>query len=437
MKYFGTDGIRGVAFVNLTHKICFGCGNALTKLIKRPIVVIGRDSRTSGEFFSLSTALGIMLGGGKVVDVGIIPTAGVSHLVTSLNADFGVVISASHNAPNYNGIKILNKFGTKIDQNQESFIEENLNNLFIEENEIGKLYTKHTLKKFYIDFLIKSSWMNLFNCKIVLDCCYGASCDVAPKVFKKLGAKVITLHKVKDGKKINVGCGATNTKILSKAVVKYKADFGLAFDGDSDRLIAVDENGKEVSGDKIIYIFAKYLHKKNKLKNNLVVGTLLTNLGIEQQLKKYGINLIRSDVGDKNVANLMDKEGAILGGEDAGHIIIKDFLPTGDGILSGIILSCICKESKLPLSQLAQVELCPQVVANIKTPQKDKIISDKKLLILLKKLEKTYPNCMILVRKSGTEDVVRIMCQSNCQKQATQIVSEVAKLIEQLKNQYE
>ena len=436
MGYFGTDGIRGKVLEDIGHELSFKCGNALNHLAKNPKVIIGRDSRKSGSYINLAFCLGVITGGGSVDDVGICPTAGIAFLTKHLGYDFGVVISASHNPPNNNGIKIFNSQGQKLGERRERELESFFDKKCIADAMcLGKYNQSIKLLKEYEKFLQSTITNDLSSLKIVLDCCYGASCKIAPKVFKKLGAKVTVINNELNGDKINVNCGATNVESLKKEVLRKKANLGLAFDGDSDRLIAVDELGNEVDGDKILYLLANNLKKKNELTNNLVIGTKLTNLGIQNKLKEKGIDILLTDIGDKYVIEEMMAQNAKLGGEKAGHIILSEYMLAGDGILTGIKIAEIMSKEKKTLSALTNVEIYPQCSINCRVKDKDKIVSDIGLKKLVKDLENKAGNkARILVRKSGTEMLVRIMVESKdsvLAKEFAKILEEKVKEIEE------
>ena len=345
--FFGTDGLRGKVNEDLTQNIAYKIGNALSILKDNPKIIIGSDTRISNTYLSLSLASGAMSGGAKVIDVGVIPTAGVAYLVKTIKADYGIVISASHNSGEYNGIKVFDSDGYKLSDKEEEriercFIREKINDF----PNIGTYEQDFNLIKLYRNYLIERSERRLDGMTVVLDGAFGAAHRIAPEVFRKLGANVIASNCVNDGLKINQECGALYPDNLVKRVFRYKADIGFAFDGDADRLIAVDECGNVIDGDKIICALAKYFKKQGKLNKNVAVGTSHTNMAVEYELKKEGINLIRTDIGDKYVLAKLKEQGLSLGGEQSGHIIIKDLATTGDGILSAIIVANMILDEK-------------------------------------------------------------------------------------------
>ena len=304
-NFFGTDGIRGIFGQTLTPSLAKNVGNALCQVKSKPKILIGSDTRLSSDILKCSLAVGVMLGGGDVVDVGIVPTSCVSYLTETLAFDYGVMISASHNPPEYNGIKIFKHNGRKMNDEEESNLESYFSTS-IETPFQGK-YKQKNLSKIYINFLVSCSDVSLENYKICLDCSNGSSYKIAPKVFKMLGAEVFVTCGKNKGELINKECGSLHIENLIRFVKEKKANFGFAFDGDADRLIAVDDSGEVFDGDKILYILAKQMKKEGKLYANTVVGTSHTNSGIMNALNKHKINLIRTDIGDKYVIDAMEK----------------------------------------------------------------------------------------------------------------------------------
>lgn len=430
MIYFGTDGIRGIVKTELTTDIAFKCGLALTKITKKPKVLICSDTRKSKDLIGFSLISGVLSGGGNVVDIGIAPTSCASFLLTMLKFDYGVVISASHNPKEYNGIKIFNKFGEKVSDKIECEIENHITNSVPDLNEIGSYFKNENLQKKYTNYIINSVNTRLNGLKVVLDLANGASFKLAPKIYRSLGAEVVTINDCTKGE-INENCGSLNLQSLTENVIINKADIGLAFDGDADRLICVDKNGNVVDGDIIIYILALSFKKRNLLKNNVVVGTTQTNLKIEQNLKARGINFIRSDVGDKYVIEKMKEYNACLGGEQSGHIIIKDVLPTGDGILAGLRLLEVMKLENKSLDKLNNISLMPQISTNINVKDKVRIKNSEELSELVKTLSENFDG-RIIVRCSGTENKIRVLVEGKSKTKLKIITSEIVKLIDKL-----
>lgn len=430
--YFGTDGIRGVVNKDFTNEVCYKCGNALASICPNAKILIGRDTRVSGSFVSLAFSTGCLIGGANVVDVGVIPTAGISYLVKKLNFDFGVVISASHNPPEHNGIKIFDKNGDKINSSLEDLIEKQ----FVKNNIVNAMYVgtycqKTYLNRQYLKHLIKSG-QSLKGVKVAIDCSNGASSNFAHKVFKALGANVYKINVKNDGRLINENCGALYPQMLSDVVVKQKCDMGFAFDGDSDRIIAVDEKGNIVNGDLILFVLAKYFGEKGKLKNNCVVGTTQTNMGLELALKNIGVKLFRSDVGDKYVVEKMKEVQAELGGEQSGHIIIQKYSNTGDGILAGVVLAGIVSKTKKSLSKLYETKLYPQTNINVEVIDKLRILNSQSLKIFVKECEKELKGGRIVLRASGTESKIRIMVEGENQTLVKSVAEKLEKMVKSI-----
>lgn len=412
--FFGTDGLRGVVGEELTYDIAFKCGNSLSQNMQGGRVLIGRDTRVTGSFLVGALACGLLSGGVDVVDAGIIPTAAVAYLTKSFKFDYGISITASHNPMQYNGIKIFSLKGEKLQDKEEEKIERGfIKSKNVSAEKIGLYVQKINLRKHYIDYLVNTISGSLSGLKVVLDASNGASYSIAPEVFRKLGAKVIKTSCMNNGLKINDKCGSLHPERLAKKVKQYGADMGFAFDGDADRLIAVSEKGKIIDGDMILHALALVFKQRGMLVNNAVVGTSQTNMGIELSLKEKGIKLLRADVGDKYVANLLNKNGLVLGGEQSGHIIIKKFMQTGDGILTAILLAHFCKESGKPLSEFCKVRVFPQVNKDIVVKEKLRILGSEPLLTAITNAQQELAGLgRVLVRASGTEPKIRIMVES-------------------------
>ena len=412
--FFGTDGLRGKVNEDLTQNIAYKIGNALSILKENPKVIIGSDTRISNTYLTLAVANGAMSGGAKVIDVGVVPTAGIAYITRMTSADFGIVISASHNSGEYNGIKVFDKNGYKLSDKEEEKIER----CFIREKvndfpNIGTYEQDFTLAKLYRNYLISSSQNSLKGKTIVLDCALGAAHRFAREVFRKLGANVIASNCVNDGMKINDNCGALYPENLIKRVFRYKADMGFAFDGDADRIIAVDEKGKIIDGDMIIFGIAKYLKSLGKLKKDTVVGTSHTNMAIEEELKKCGIDLIRTDIGDKYVLMKLLEKDLSLGGEQSGHVILKDYATTGDGILTAIILANMLINKGVSMSEALEIELYPQVNKNVVVSDKLRIMNSEELLKAMTAYNTELSGKgRLMIRASGTEPKIRVMVES-------------------------
>ena len=432
--FFGTDGIRGIACEELTHELAHKCGNALGSCTKNAKIIIGADTRKSGSYIKLAFAVGAISAGANIVDVGICTTPALSYLVRKLKYDYAVVISASHNSAKYNGIKIFTSDGFKLCDDKENALERK----FVRQTncsytEIGSYRQNFKLTTKYVNYIKNQCASDLSGLKIVIDASNGASYKIAPKIFKELGAEIVTISCKKDGDNINNNCGSLYPESLIKQVKSCNADMGFAFDGDADRIIACDESGNILDGDIILYILAKYLKSKSKLKSNCVVGTRHTNMGIENSLKENGISLIRTDIGDKYVIAKMEELKLSLGGEKSGHIIMRDYLTTGDGVLSAVMIAKICKETKNKLSKLAEVHLYPQCNLDVVVEDKMRIINSEKLSDEIKRTEKSLgKNSRVMVRASGTEKKIRIMVECANEVLAEIKAMQLKKIVEQI-----
>ena len=441
-KYFGTDGVRGVANKELTCDLAYKLGRAggyvLANNEYKVKVVVGRDTRQSGDMLEAALIAGLMSVGCDVITVGVIPTPGVAYLTRKYGAECGVVISASHNPMEDNGIKFFNKDGFKLDDEIELKIEEYIDNM--EKiaynpigNEVGVRIHKHTAAQDYVDYLKSIVDTDLTGLKVVLDCANGAAYKVAPEVFRELGAEVIAMNVTPDGENINHKCGSTHPEGLQKAVVEHNADLGLAYDGDADRLIAVDETGTIVDGDHIMILGAVYLKKQNKLANDTLVVTTMSNIGLHVAAKEYGIDLAITDVGDRYVIEEMKKSGHNLGGEQSGHMIFLDYNTTGDGTLSSLIVSKIVKEEGKTLSeQSALMTTYPQVLINVdvRNEVKNKFMENDEIRTEIEKLEKLMAGTgRVLIRPSGTQPLVRVMLEGKDEGQIRELAQELADLI--------
>ena len=443
-KYFGTDGVRGVANKELTCDLAYKLGRAggyvLANNEYKVKVVVGRDTRQSGDMLEAALIAGLMSVGCDVITVGVIPTPGVAYLTRKYGAECGVVISASHNPMEDNGIKFFNKDGFKLDDQIELKIEEYIDNM--EKiaynpigNEVGVRIHKHTAAQDYVDYLKSIVDTDLTGLKVVLDCANGAAYKVAPEVFRELGAEVIAMNVTPDGENINHKCGSTHPEGLQKAVVEHNADLGLAYDGDADRLIAVDETGTIVDGDHIMILGAVYLKKQNKLANDTLVVTTMSNIGLHVAAKEYGIDLAITDVGDRYVIEEMKKSGHNLGGEQSGHMIFLDYNTTGDGTLSSLIVSKIVKEEGKTLSeQSALMTTYPQVLINVEVRNevKNKFMENDEIRTEIEKLEKLMAGTgRVLIRPSGTQPLVRVMLEGKDEGQIRELAQGLADLIKE------
>lgn len=445
-KYFGTDGVRGIANSELDSNLAFNLGRAggyvLGKENKgnKVKVVVGRDTRISGDMLESALVSGLMSVGCDVITIGIAPTPAVSFLVKKLNADCGVVISASHNPMEFNGIKFFNKKGFKLDDKIELEIEEYIDaperiDYYPTGNLIGTKIDMKEALNLYVEYLSTIANVDFKDLKVVLDCANGASFEVAPNVFNKLGATVITINNSPDGININDNCGSTHIELLQSKVVEVNADLGLAYDGDADRLIAVDEKGCVLDGDIILCICSMYLKKIGKLSKDTLVATVMSNLGLSIFAKENNINIAKTSVGDRYVLEEMLKHGYNLGGEQSGHIIFLDYNTTGDGVLSSLILSKILVESNKKISELSSLMTqYPQVLINakIKNSNKSRYMDVPEIKSKIEDIESILDGeGRVLIRPSGTEPLVRVMLEGKDKEQLLLLAQELANLIEE------
>lgn len=437
--FFGTDGLRGKVNDDLSYEVAYKCGNALARKYPNAKVLIGRDTRGSGSLFTLAFSAGAMNAGVSVTDVGICPTAGIGYLITHLGYDFGVVISSSHNPAEYNGIKIFDSTGKKLGDARENELERCfLKEKVVPYDKVGTYAYEPRLILHYEKFLSSSIDVSLKGKTIVLDCAHGASYKLAPAVFRDNGAKVIATYCKPNGTNINDGCGALHVEKLQKYVLKYKADMGFAFDGDSDRVIAVDENGEVVDGDKIIYMFAGEYKRQGKLNPAMVVGTRHTNMGVEIALKKQGIELLRTDIGDKYVSQKLIEKNLLIGGEQCGHVFVRDKLPTGDGILNALLVAAICAKTGKKLSSFFDYQNYYQCNINVAVGDKVRIINSEVLADAVDKAEKRLEGKgRLMIRISGTEPYIRIMVECADHLLAEELALELKQTVEKLNAEYD
>ena len=434
-KYFGTDGIRGIVNNDLDCSVAFKIGNALSCIKKSATVVIGQDSRRSGDMLKASLSSGLMAGGADVYNLGLMPTAGVAYLTKSSNADFGIVISASHNPKEYNGIKIFDCDGYKLPDKAEAEIEAHMGiENFVSPDNTGRLFESDR-KSTYEQSLKSSIDVSLAGMKIVMDLANGAAAEIAPRVFENAGADVIAISGDSESGNINENCGALHPEHMRKAVLASGADMGVAFDGDSDRLIVCDEKGNIINGDIILYVIAGYYKENGILNRNIVVGTLHTNMGIENAMREKGMHFLRSDIGDRYVIAKMKESGSILGGEQSGHIILGNKSTTGDGVLTALVLCGIMKDYAKPLSSLVNVKQYPQENLNIIVPDKTAVMNDAELWEHIGKAEKRMGSSgRIIVRASGTEPKIRITTECADAGFAKQLAEELAEFVSKIAN---
>lgn len=441
-RMFGTDGIRGIANTEITCDMAMKIGAAgayvLTNEVRRPRILVGCDTRKSGDMLCAAIIAGICSVGGDVINVGVVPTPALAYLVRLYGADAAVMISASHNTMEYNGIKWFDGKGFKLSDALEDRIEEIIKSgmqikLPVGEA-VGQMIPVAKAKENYIEFLISASSQRCDGMRIVLDCANGSAYDIAPKVFTTLGAQVLAFSDEPDGCNINDNCGSTHPERLQQLVREHGADLGFAFDGDADRLIACDEHGNIVDGDLIMGICARHLNAIGKLKHNTLVVTVMSNLGLKLKLRSEGINIAETAVGDRYVLENMLANGYCLGGEQSGHVIFLDHSTTGDGLLSAVQLLNALKTGKMKLSSLAkEIPIFPQVLVNVEVEQniKSKAMQDGDLTSKIDEIIKKHGDQgRVLVRPSGTEPLIRIMLEGRDESVILADALEIAEILE-------
>ena len=443
-KLFGTDGVRGIANTELTGRLAYELGRAgayvLTKETSHtPKILVGMDTRISGDMLEAALTAGICSVGAHAVLAGIVPTPAVAYLVRKYKLDAGIVISASHNPVEYNGIKFFNSEGYKLRDELENMIEEIV---LSDRDDIPKptgefIGTKSVSEEAlddYIDFLTASGKVKFNGIKVAIDCANGASYKAAPIALLNLGADLCIIHNEPNGNNINLNCGSTHIDSLKKLVVENGADIGFAFDGDADRCLAVDENGELIDGDKILAICGLYLKENGKLSGDTVVGTVMSNMGLSVMGKKHGINIEQANVGDRYVIEKMLEGGYCLGGEQSGHIIFHEYNTTGDGIITAIQMLTVLKVKGVKASELAKVmDVYPQVLVNakIKNEYKNTYMNNEEVSTAVHSLEKKFEgDGRVLIRPSGTEPLVRVMIEGTDIEQMQRDAEELAAIIE-------
>lgn len=442
-KLFGTDGIRGIANEFLDAKLAYKTGRMAAHVLReegKNVILIGKDTRKSGDLLEAALVAGITSAGVNTLRLEVIPTPGIAYLTRKLDAMAGIVISASHNPGEYNGLKIFSHDGFKLPDETEDRIEELI---LAEEDtlphpigaEVGTSIPEEHHRKDYIDYLVGECEYDLTGLTIALDCAHGATYEIAPEVFERLGAKVVAINREPDGMNINRGCGSTNPEIIEKLVLESGADVGFAFDGDGDRVMAVDEKGKLMDGDHILAATSLFLRKRGALNHDTIVGTVMSNLGLLKFCEKEGLKFISAAVGDRYVLEEMRKNGYVLGGEQSGHIIFFDKSTTGDGILTAIEVLNAMREKNMPLSELAgYMKSYPQVLVNafVEEKKKKSYLDDEVIRDAIEKLEETFDGQgRVLIRPSGTEPLVRVMIEGKDEGEIEREAKKLAQLIEE------
>jgi len=435
MALFGTDGVRGVAGVDLTAELAFNLSTAAASVLAdlgefaghRPTAIVGQDSRASGQYLEEAICRGLSSAGIDVYRVGILPTPAISFLVKDRGADLGVMISASHNPASDNGIKFFDRTGSKLADQIEAKIEGVLGKTVVSNNGAGRVIEDFEAKESYIKNLLKSLDVNLSGLKVVVDCANGAASFVAPDVLKRAGAEVVAISASPNGLNINDNCGSTHLESLIAAVKDEGADIGIAHDGDADRVLAIDDKGSVIDGDFILGILAQDM----ELPTKTVVGTVMTNLGLIKALEEKGIKFIATAVGDRYVLEEMLAGGHVLGGEQSGHIIMSKYANTGDGLLTALQLISKLKKSGKSASELASfMKRYPQVLINVSGVAKEKLASNQVITKAVSDVEKKLSDKgRVLLRASGTEALIRVMIEAEDHSLAQELASELATLV--------
>lgn len=441
-RMFGTDGVRGIANKDLTSEMAYNLGRAgayvLTEGAHKPKILVGKDTRISGDMLESALVAGILSVGAEAITLGVIPTPAVAHLTRKYGADAGVMISASHNPVEYNGIKFFDNKGYKLPDELEDEIQGVIESGFEGVpspigGDIGKAQVEVGALDDYIDFAKETIAVNLRGLKVALDCANGAVYKAAVRAFRELEAEVYIINDNPDGTNINEKCGSTHPEELMDYVVRKGCDVGFAFDGDADRCLAVDEKGNLVNGDFILALCGKHLKEINRLKDNTVVVTVMSNLGLDIAFKEMGINCLKTKVGDRYVLEEMIKGNYVLGGEQSGHIIFSKYNSTGDGLVTALQIASIVKKNKKPLSELCSImKQLPQTLVNAVVPNEKKNIylEDKEIVEEIQRIESILDGRgRVLIRPSGTEPLVRVMLEGENQEEIDKLAHNLVNMI--------
>jgi phosphoglucosamine mutase len=445
-RLFGTDGVRGLANVDLTADLALGLAQATAVVLgqgrsaearraagKRPVAVLARDPRVSGEFIAAAVAAGLASSGVDVLDAGVIPTPAAAFLIADIDADFGVMISASHNPAPDNGIKIFARGGRKLPDEVEARIEHYLTqpNLAPTGAGVGRIRRFADAEDRYVVHLLASLPHRLDGIHVVLDCAHGAAAGVSPEVFRDAGATLTIIGNDPDGMNINDGVGSTHLDQLAKAVIEHGADIGIAHDGDADRCLAVDADGNVINGDQIMAILAVSMKERGHLTKDTLVATVMSNLGLHVAMAEHGISIVQTKVGDRYVLEEMNEHGFALGGEQSGHVIMSEFATTGDGILTGLHLASEMARTGKTAAELASVMVVyPQILVNVKDVDRNAIHTDEILAAAVLSAEKELGDTgRVLLRPSGTEQLVRVMVEAADQPTADRLAHALADVV--------
>ena len=450
-RLFGTDGVRGLANADLTPELALGIAVAAAHVLvesrdggvaaarargTRPVAVVGRDPRASGEFLEAAVTAGLASAGLDVIRVGVIPTPGVAYLTQTLRADLGVTISASHNAMPDNGIKLFDRFGYKLSDDIEEQIQDRLDEPWQRPTGggVGRVYDDPEAVVRYVDHLVGTAPARLDGLRVVVDCAHGSASAVAPEVYRRLGARVYTLGAEPNGLNINDNVGSTHPEQLQKMVVDLSADLGIAHDGDADRCLAVDADGNLVDGDQILAICALALREAGELVDGTVVSTVMANLGFKLAMAEQGVQLVETAVGDRYVLEVMLRDGFVLGGEQSGHVLFTQHATTGDGTLTAVQLMARMAATGRPLGDLAAVmHRLPQLLINVRVADKSKADGSAELAAAISAAEARLGAAgRVLVRPSGTEPIVRVMVEAADQRVAREVAESLADAVAQL-----
>jgi phosphoglucosamine mutase len=441
MALFGTDGVRGVANKDLTAELAVDLAIAAAHILgeigaftgHRPKAIVGQDSRASGDFLEAAVVAGLTSAGVDVYRVGVLPTPAISYLVKESGADLGVMISASHNPMPDNGIKFFARGGDKLADSVEAQIEAHLGEPWDRPtgNDVGRIINDDSAKQKYLTHLLATINTDLAGLKVVVDCANGAASFVAPIAYEKAGAKVTAISATPTGWNINENCGSTHLENLISEVKKSGADMGVAHDGDADRCLLIDHKGEIIDGDYILMILASALQAENKLNKKTVVGTVMSNLGFVNAMESDGIAVVKTAVGDRYVLENMLVNNYSLGGEQSGHVILREFSNTGDGLLTALQVMQVVAKSKKSLSELAsKMQKYPQVLINVKGVKREKLAASTKISDYIAEQEKSLgSNGRILVRASGTESLIRVMVEAKEMQTAQKIADSIAELV--------
>ena len=437
MKFFGTDGIRGVVGNEISPKTAFLIGYAVAKIFgrtgKNGHIIVGKDTRMSGDVLVSALSSGICFAGMDVLQVGVLPSAAISFLTKKYAGIAGVMVTGSHNGPECNGFMIFDCQGFKIGEEAEREIEKFLRDeIEPKSSHFGQIFIEQRGRFDYLEFLKNAAYFDLSGLCVSLDLCHGAACGVADKAFETNGAKVILHNEASDGEQVNVKCGPQDISRFCGAVVRTGADVGFSFDADADRIVAVDEKGKVVDGDKILFLFATFLAEETRLLKNTVVGTILSSISLEHALAERGIFLVRSCVGEQKIVSELERNGFVIGGEKAGKLILRDYLPSADGILVALFVAKIMQVKDKKLSELVDaVKDLPQEQKNFIMDKNKKIRleSDPQFLSLLDRILQNEKKVRIVARASGTEDVFRVLVESNSANRTKRVMRKIEQFV--------